>query len=134
MKLNLVDKKYYKLIIIEFSIIALITIIFLFVNSNFINFIPHCFWQENFNLTCHGCGSTRCIINFINGDFYLAFSYNPFLFILIVYLFLLNLLYIINTILDKKYLKFFYPKWWYIVIYFLLWTIYTIIRNIIYFF
>ena len=38
MKLNLVDKKYFKLIIIEISIIAFITIMLIFVNSNFINF------------------------------------------------------------------------------------------------
>ena len=130
MKLNLTDKKYFKLIIIEISIIVFITIMFLFVNSNF---IPHCFWQENFNLICPGCGSTRCVISLINGDFLQSFTYNPFLFVLIVYVFLLNLLYIINTILDKKYLKIFYPKWWYIVIYFSLWVIYTIILNVFYF-
>ena len=134
MKLNLLDKKYSKLIIIETSIIALITVIFLFVKSNFINLIPPCFWEENFNLTCPGCGSTRCIISLFSGDFIQSFTYNPFLFILIVYLFLLNLLYIINTILDKKYFKFFYPKWWYVIIYFSLWAIYTIILNVSYLF
>ena len=134
MKLNLLDKKYSKLIIIETSIIALITVRFLFVNSNLINLIPPCFWKENFNLTCPSCGSTRCIISLFSGDFIQSFTYNPFLFILIVYLFLLNLLYIINTILDKKYFKFFYPKWWYVIIYFSLWAIYTIILNVSYLF
>lgn len=134
MKLNFLNKKYYKLIIIEISVIALIAATFLFINSNFISFIPNCFWKENFNLTCPGCGSTRCIISLFSGKFIQSFMYNPFLFILIAYLFLLNLLYIINTILDKKYLKFLYPKWWYIIIYFSLWAIYTIILNVIYIF
>ena len=62
-------------------------------------------------------GATRCIISFFNGDFSTSFLYNPFMFILIIYLFLLNVLYIINTILNKKYLTIFYPKWYYVVIY-----------------
>ena len=110
------NKKYFKLIIIEFSIIAILAMIFIFVNSSFINLAPKCFWLENYNLICPSCGSTRCIINLVNGDFISSFFYNPFLFILIIYLLLLNLLYIINTIFHKKYLKFFYPKWWYVCI------------------
>ena len=125
------NKKYFKLIVIEFSIIAILAMIFIFVNSSFINLAPKCFWLENYNLICPSCGSTRCVINLVNGDFISSFFYNPFLFILIIYLLLLNLLYIINTIFHKKYLKFFYPKWWYAIIYFSLWAIYTVIINIL---
>ena len=128
---NFLNKKYSKLIIIQFSIIALLVMIFIFVNSPFRNFVPNCYWKENYNLTCPSCGATRCVTNFINSNFKVAFFYNPFLFILIVYLFLLDLLYIINTISGKKYLKFFYPKWWYVIIYFSLWAIYTIIINVL---
>ena len=128
---NFLNKKYSKLIIIQFSIIALLVMIFIFVNSPFRNFVPNCYWKENYNLTCPSCGATRCVTNFINSNFKVAFFYNPFLFILIVYLFLLDLLYIINTISGKKYLKFFYLKWWYVIIYFSLWAIYTIIINVL---
>ena len=128
---NFLNKKYSKLIIIQFSIIALLVMIFIFVNSPFRNFVPNCYWKENYNITCPSCGATRCVTNFINSNFKVAFFYNPFLFILIVYLFLLDLLYIINTISGKKYLKFFYPKWWYVIIYFSLWAIYTIIINVL---
>ncbi len=128
---KVLNKKYSKLIIIQISIIVILTMIFLFVHSPFISLTPNCFWKENFNVSCPSCGSTRCIISLVHGDFFSAFLYNPFLFILIIYLFLLNFLYIINTILNKKYLKFFYPKWWYVIIYFSLWAIYTIIMNII---
>ena len=128
---NFLNKKYSKLIIIQFSIIALLVMIFIFVNSPFRNFVPNCYWKENYNITCPSCGATRCVTNFINSNFKVAFFYNPFLFILIVYLFLLDLLYIINTISGKKYLKFFYPKWSYVIIYFSLWAIYTIIINVL---
>ena len=128
---SLLNKKYSKLIFIEFSIIISLIIIFIFVKSSFINFMPSCYWLKNYGFICPGCGSTRCIVNFIQGNFITSFLYNPFLFVLITYLLLLNLLYIINTILDKKFFKFFYPKWWYIIIYFSIWAIYTIIINII---
>ena len=128
---TLSKKKYFKLIFIELSIIISLIIIFVFVNSSFINFIPSCFWLKNYGFICPACGSTRCIISFMEWNFVASFLYNPFLFVLILYLFLLNLLYILNTILDKKIFKFFYPKWWYIIVYFSIWAIYTIIINII---
>ena len=126
----LLNKTFSKLIFIELSIIILLIIIFIFVHSSFMSFMPPCYWLKNYGILCPSCGSTRCVINFVNGEFISSFLYNPFLFVLIIYFLLLNLLYIINTILDKKYLKFLYPKWWYVIIYFSLWAIYTIIINI----
>ena len=129
-KETIINNKYLKVLLIQLLILLVLAFIFVFVNSSLINFIPPCFWQENYGLSCPSCGSTRCVINLINCNFHDAFFYNPFLFILIVYLFLLDLLYIINTISNKKYLKFFYPKWWYVIIYFSLWAIYTIVINV----
>ena len=125
------NNKYLKLLLIQLLILLVLVLIFVFVNSSLINIIPSCYWYENYGIHCFSCGSTRCIINFINGNFSSSFLSNPFTFILIIYLFSLDLLYIINTILDKKYLKFFYPKWWYVIIYFSLWAIYTVIMNIL---
>ncbi len=125
------NNKYLKLLLIQLLILLVLVLIFVFVNSSLINIIPSCYWYENYGIHCFSCGSTRCIINFINGNLFSSFLSNPFTFILIIYLFSLDLLYIINTILDKKYLKFFYPKWWYVIIYFSLWAIYTVIINIL---
>ncbi len=125
------NNKYLKLLLIQLVIAFVLVFIFVFINSSLINLIPPCFWLKNYGFYCPSCGSTRCVINFINGDFQSSFFYNPFLFVLIIYLFLLDLLYIINTISNKKYLKFFYPKWWYVIIYFSLWAIYTIIINVL---
>lgn len=127
------DNKYLRILLIQLLITLVLVFIFVFVNSSLINIIPPCYWHENYGLYCPGCGSSRCIISLVNGNFSDAFFYNPFLFILIIYLFLLDLLYIINTILNKKYLKFFYPKWWYVIIYFSLWAIYTIVINVLHF-
>ena len=125
------NNKYFKLLLIQLAILLVLVFIFGFVHSPLINIMPHCFWKENYGFYCPSCGSTRCVSSLINGDISSAFSYNPFTFILIIYLFLLDLLYIINTISNKTHLKIFYPKWWYIIIYFSLWAIYTIIINVL---
>ncbi len=125
------NNKYLKLLLIQLSIVFVLVFIFVFTKSSLVNIIPLCFWKINYGFYCPSCGSTRCVISLINFDFSSAFSYNTFLFILIMYLFLLDLLYIINTIFNKSYLKIFYPKWYYVIIYFSLWAIYTVIINIL---
>lgn len=121
--------KYLKVLLIQLAILLVLVFLFMFVHSSLIDFIPPCYWQEHFGLLCPSCGSTRCIIHFLEGNFLTAFSYNPFLFILIVYFLILDIVFIINTLFEKKFLKFLYPKWWYIIVYFSLWTIYTIYIN-----
>ena len=125
-------KKYCKIIIIQILIIIFILSAFLFVKLGFTKYLPECYWLINYNFYCPGCGSTRCIINLVNGNFVQAFQDNPFLFILIIYLLVLDLIYIINTVFNKKFLQFLYPnKWWKIVGFFAIWIIYTILINIL---
>ena len=125
-------KKYYRTIIMQILIIISIFIMYLFVELGFTKYLPQCYWLTNYGFYCPSCGSTRCIINLMNGKFILAFQDNPFLFILIVYLLFIDLLYIFNTLLNKNYLHFLYPnKWWKIVGFFVIWIIYTILINII---
>ena len=123
-------KELSKLIIIQLAIILVCLFVFTFVHSSYITkYMPKCFWQENFGIICPGCGSTRCIINLFTGNFKEAFFSHPFLFMFIVYFVLLDIIYIINTLAKKKYFHWFYPKWWYVIIYFVLWVIYTISLN-----
>ena len=82
-KLKKVEKiiksnKYLKLLLIQLTIIIVLVFIFVFVKSSLINLIPSCYWQENYGFNCPSCGSTRCIINLVNGNLKLAFFYNPF--------------------------------------------------------
>lgn len=119
-----------KLTIIQLAILLSGVAIFIFVHSPYIiKYVPVCFWQKNFGIICPSCGSTRCIISLFTGNFKEAFFYHPFLFIFIIYFILLDILYIVNTLTKKKYLKWFYPKWWYVIIYFVLWVLYTISLN-----
>lgn len=125
------NKKYLKLIIIELLIIILVIVIFFTVKSNYIyNISSSCFFKDTYNIYCPSCGGTRCIVNLINGNILDAFLYNPFIFIIVIYLFLLNIIYIINTIFNKKILKFLYIKPYFIILFIFTWIIFTIYRNI----
>lgn len=125
------NKKYLKLIIIELFLVTLFVIIFFIVKSNYIyNISPSCFFKENFDIYCPSCGGTRCIINLINGNILDAFLYNPFIFIIIIYLFCLNIIYIINTVFDKNILKCLHPKPYFIILFVLIWIVFTIYKNV----
>lgn len=119
-----------KLMILQFSILLVLICIFLFVHSSFVTIIPSCFWKEYYHITCPSCGATRCVISLSNGNLQEAFTYHPFLFILISYLFFLDVIYIVHTITKKDFWKIFYPKWWYVILYACLWFGYTIYLNI----
>ena len=124
-------KRYYKIIIIQILIIISILLIYLFVKLDFVKFLPECYWLTNYNFYCPSCGSTRCMINLVDGNFLQAFQSNPFFFIFIIYLLIVDLIYLFNTIFNKNLLHFLYPnKWWKIVGFFVIWIIYTIILNI----
>ena len=124
--------KYSKLIVLQISILLIVLLIGLFIKLGFTKYLPQCYWLTNYNFYCPSCGSTRCIISLFNFNLIEAFRNNPFLFILIIYLIIINLLYIFNTIFGTNYLHFLYPnKWWKIIGFFVIWIIYTILINIL---
>lgn len=60
-----------------------------------------CPLNKIFGIDCAGCGVTRMCLAILKFDFYQAFRFNPFVFILIS-VFLLYLLYVLICILLKK--------------------------------
>lgn len=62
-------------------------VIFIFINIvyyiAFKSFIP-CLIHKITGLYCPGCGISRMLISIVKLDFYQAFRYNPFLFILLI--------------------------------------------------
>lgn len=124
-------RKRLKLLLLQISILLFIIALFIFVNSKYVNLTPKCFWKENYGIICPGCGATRCITSLLHGDLISSFKFNPFLFILVIYLIILDIVYTINTFFNADILKILYPKWWYVAIYGILWGGYTIILNIL---
>ena len=103
------------LIILTIEIISII-ILYIFINSEYIKLIPECWIHKNTGLLCPSCGGTRCVVYIMNGDFASAFFSNMVFFIGIVYLFITNIVYIINLNRNKNtYL--YYEKFYLIYLY-----------------
>ena len=122
--------KNKRMIIILIEIIIL-GLIYLICNSKFVELIPSCFIYDNTGILCPSCGGTRCIINLFQGHFFEAFLYHLIFFIIIVYLFIFNIIYLVNINRKEKIAKWIYPKPWMVICFTVLLVIYTIIRNML---
>ncbi len=79
-KLGVIMKKIDKSLIYTIIIFIFINIVYYI---TFKSFIP-CLIHKITGLYCPGCGISRMLISIVKLDFYQAFRYNPFLFILLV--------------------------------------------------
>lgn len=80
-------------------------------------------------LYCPGCGITRMIISIFKLEFYEAFRYNPYVFIIFPFLVIYELFYIIKLITGKETFIHKIPKIiWYILL--ILAILFGILRNI----
>jgi hypothetical protein len=86
-----------------------------------------CPWKKIFDIDCAGCGTTRMVVSLIQLDFYQAFRFNPFIFVLLVLCILYLGYVLICKLLKKNYITI--GKKTFIVIV-LLSLIFMIFRNI----
>ena len=95
----------------------------------FKTFIP-CLIHKITGLYCPGCGISRMLISIFHFDFYQAYRYNPWLFILLILFILYQILKLITSKLSTKELKL--NNYFYIGI--LIFTLaFGILRNLPYF-
>ena len=95
----------------------------------FKTFIP-CLIHKITGLYCPGCGISRMLISIFHFDFYQAYRYNPWLFILLILFILYQILKLITSKLSTKELKL--NNYFYIGI--LIFTLaFRILRNLPYF-
>ena len=119
--------KTYPIILIEIIGIILIYGISM---SPTVNKINRCWFYEKTGILCPSCGGTRCVQKLLNGDIVKAFEYHPVFTITIIYLLILNIIYLINRNKNKKILTWLYPKYTYVYIFIAILIIYTIFRNL----
>lgn len=118
------------ILIIGIEIIILI-LLYGFVNSKYLGIMPQCWVYYSTGLLCPACGGTRCIVHILKGNWLEAFFSHMVFFIGILYLVILNTVYLINLNREKKIGTWIYPKYWYAIIFAILLIIYTIIRNLL---
>ena len=121
--------KNYQIIIIE---ILIIIFIYYITNLEFTKKITECYIYKTTGIQCPGCGGTRCIQNLLKGNIISAFKYHAIFTITAIYLFVLNIIYLINRNKkeEKKIMTWIYPKYWYVMIWIIILLIYTIFRNL----
>ena len=116
--------------LISIEILALL-LLYLFMKLGYQKWIPSCWIYQTTGLLCPACGGTRCVVFMLQGKWIQAFFSHMIFFIGILYLLVLNVLVILNLNKEKKIASWLYPKWWYAIIFAIMWIGYAILRNVI---
>lgn len=117
-----------KMIVLQLLILAAGVLVILYVKLNISQYMPPCSFKSLFGVICPTCGVTRCIANTLKLDIMTAITYHPTFFVLMIYLGILDIVYVINTLLGKKYFKNIYPTLPMICIYFTFFIIQYVYR------
>ena len=114
--------------IIKYSIIAILLIIYLILSHKYNIYIP-CPIHFLTGYNCPGCGLTRMLFSILKLDFYQAFRYNPFLFILLFPSLIIYINYLYSKYKNKIswYSKIPNQVWYTLLV---LLIVYGILRNI----
>lgn len=120
--------KNYQIILME---IGFLGIVYIVINTKIFAQLTKCYIKERLNILCPGCGGTRCIRSLFKGDIVSAFLFHPIITITAIYLFLCNIIYLINRKREKKIMTWIYPKYYYTIILAVILVVFTILRNIL---
>lgn len=120
-------KEYKNLIWVQSIIVVFGFLSYLLLKSQYIYLMPKCTIKENLGILCPSCVGTRFAIELANFNLVKAFELHPIFFISVIYLGVMDIVYIINILFSKK-IKIF--KWWHLVVWLILLMIYTILRNL----
>ncbi len=124
------NSKIKTMLQLELGILFLVLIILIITKTKFVHLMPNCLVNTYFGILCPSCGGTRCVINLLQGNFAQSFLYHPVFFITIIYLILVNILYIVNSFKKKEILTFLYPKERFWIIFTIVIITFTIFRNV----
>lgn len=124
------DKKTRQMVLFEILVIVLIIGIYIIVKTDIIKIVPNCYILQRTGLLCPSCGGTRCVKELVNFNIVEALKMNAFYTVTIIYLLILNIVYILNSILKTNKLKFLYIKKAHLTVWIITLFLYTVIRNI----
>ena len=97
-----------------------------FIISSYFNLYIPCVFHELTNFYCPGCGITRMFFSILKLDFYQAFRFNPFVFIVgILYLIYLIILLLFKTLKNKEIVL---PRFTYYILV-ILTVLFCVLRN-----
>jgi len=120
------NKKLQKMIILQIIFFLIAIGIYILINTELYNNISECNFKKNTGYLCPACGGTRCVKSILKFEFINAFQYNQMIFFTIIYMFILNLIYVITTILNRPVIIF---KHYYVYFWLVFFIMFTILRN-----
>lgn len=120
-------KRVLTFIIINLLIAIIGMLTFLSIRMKIIEYVPDCYFLDNYNFICPSCGGTRLIISLFNLEIKQAFLYNPLIFLLFIYLIIIDIVYFISLFLKRKIQVF---RAGHIVMWGIIIVVFTIIRNL----
>jgi len=107
-----ISESMRKMLVLQLSLVIGGVLVILLIRTGIIQYIfPPCITREIFGVICPSCGITRCVSHMINFKFDMAFLYHPTFFLAIIYLFFINIIYILQVLTKKECLKKLYPNW-----------------------
>lgn len=121
------NKELKTMIALQIIFLVITVAIYILINTEFYSKISECNFNKITGFLCPACGGTRCIKSIFNLDFINAFKYNQMIFFTTMYMFVLNLVYVITTIFKKTIIVF---KYYYVYFWLIFFTVFTILRNI----
>ena len=127
-------KEIKKMILIQILLILLVVSCYIFLNSKYISLVPKCHIKEKYNLLCPSCGGTTAVKNLVNGNILEALDNNLVIVLGIIYVLLVDLVYVLNILRGKERFKILFPhynKYYHIIIFAIVLVMFTIIRNIL---
>ncbi len=125
------QNKILKVISVQLMLVLGIILAYLFVRSEYVNIIPECRIYQEFGILCPSCGGTRAVISMTNGNIFDALRYNLIISIGIIYLIIVDIVYIINLKYRNKKIEKLILNPYYTILFVVILVVYTVIRNIL---
>lgn len=122
-----------KMIFIQLGIVLIAIGTILFVEMGWVQLLPECQFRQQYGIICPSCGMTRCSIHILHFQWKEAFLYHPTLFLCVIWLGLADVIYIWNTIFQKKLGTFFFPSLGWLYFFLSLFVIQYVVKLILYF-
>lgn len=127
-----IDKEIKKMLVFQFKLLLIGILVILLIETGIIQrLLPVCTAKKVFGVICPTCGVTRCVANIIKFDFRTAFMYHPLFFIATFYLIFIDIVYVLQVLSKKEWLKKLYPNWLVGIIFLVTFIIQYIYRIII---
>ena len=124
-------KKIKNMMLVELGILFLVLMIYICINLDLIKLMPECIINKHFHILCPSCGGTRSVISFLKGNLIESFKYHQIFFLTIIYLFIVNIIFIINAFRKEEILKKLYPTIRFWIIFIIIILVFTVFRNIL---